>query len=93
MNPDFSDHYESGNCLRFDVLSQNAAKEGLLIELFLFPNLSLSALAELKVILRFEESDRPVRVFADLCTFPWNSVTTAQEFPVTSRTFIDCCGE
>lgn len=90
--PDFTDYYCPGNSLRLHVIPSSDMKS-LVLELFLFSNLSLSSIATLTIIMKIETSGSPVKLFADLCTISWDLVYVTEEYPVTSRQYFEFEGE
>ncbi|VDL19821.1 unnamed protein product [Hymenolepis diminuta] len=86
IKPNFTDYFTSGNSLVVDIsLSTDQLLENFNLELFLFPNLSLSKNATLSVIIQFSGNVEDVCVFAHVSTVPWESVNTAEEYPVTGE--------
>uniref|UniRef100_A0A5K3G5M6 Mannosyl-glycoprotein endo-beta-N-acetylglucosaminidase n=1 Tax=Mesocestoides corti TaxID=53468 RepID=A0A5K3G5M6_MESCO len=91
--PEFVEYYLPGNSLRLSISRIDADTKNLFLELFVFPNLSLSSVANLTIILKFESEKGPVKVFADICIVSWESVYVAEEYSVTGRKYINCSGE
>eukprot|EP00108_Taenia_solium_P002350 TsM_000812500 transcript=TsM_000812500 gene=TsM_000812500 len=87
--PDFMDYYSSGNSLRLYVTPSSDVKKSLVLELFLFSNLSLSSIATLTMIMKIETGRSPVKVFADLCAISWDLVYVAEEYPITNRQYLE----
>ncbi|KAM7541799.1 hypothetical protein Aperf_G00000009453 [Anoplocephala perfoliata] len=85
ISPLFTDYFSPGNSLRLEIAPLKDLRGVLNLELFLFPNLSLSVNAMLSIIVKFEEEEKPVKIFADVCAIPWHSVNSANEYPVTGR--------
>ncbi|VDM32050.1 unnamed protein product [Hydatigera taeniaeformis] len=87
--PDFTDYYSPGSSLRLHIVPLSDVKKDLVLELFLFPNLSLSPIATLTIVMKIETSRSFVKVFADLCTISWDRIYVAEEYPVTSRQYLE----
>ena len=85
--PDFMNYYSPSNSMRLQITPRNDSNN-LSLELFLFPNLSLSPIAKLTIILKFADRECPVKIFADLSTVSWSSLYVADEYPVTNRKYI-----
>ncbi|VDN96660.1 unnamed protein product [Rodentolepis nana] len=92
--PNFMDCFTSGNSLSIDI-SPNSDQllENFNLELFLFPNLSLSKNATLSMIIHFAGNAADVCVFAHVSTIPWESVNTAREYPVTGERILKHSGK
>nr|CDS19068.1 endo beta n-acetylglucosaminidase [Echinococcus granulosus] len=86
--PDFMDYYSPGSSLRLHITPSGGVKKSLVLELFLFPNLSLSSIATLTIIMQIENGRSSVKVFADLCTISWDLVYVTEEYPVTGRQYL-----
>lgn len=93
MAPEFADYFAPGNGLNVRLTPIDGCKENFYLELFLFPNLSLSGAAIVELVYKHKSDlSAEVILFVDICSVPWDLVYNLKEYAITKRIeMTGCC--